>query len=95
MPQWLQDFSPILILLVVIAITIGRLPKIDVGHSDAFRSMRVRNWPPVGLLYAFLYMGRYNLTVAKGAFGELMTNSDFGTIFGIGTAVYGTAFVIN
>lgn len=95
MPQWLQDFSPILILLVVIAITIGRLPKIDVGHTDAFRARRVRNWLPVGLLYAFLYMGRYNLTVAKGAFGELMTNSDFGTIFGIGTAVYGTAFVIN
>ncbi len=95
MPQWLQDFSPILLLLVVITITIGRLPKIDVGHTDAFRSRRIRNWLPVGMLYAFLYMGRYNLTVAKGAFGELMTNSDFGTIFGIGTAVYGSAFLIN
>ncbi|MEM6289849.1 MAG: MFS transporter [Myxococcota bacterium] len=95
MPQWLSDFAPILILLVVIGLSVGRLPRIDVGHSDAFRSRRIRNWLPVGLLYAFLYMGRYNLTVAKGAFGELMTNSDFGTIFGIGTAVYGSAFVIN
>jgi OPA family glycerol-3-phosphate transporter-like MFS transporter len=95
MPQWLQEFSPILILLVVIAVTIGRLPKIDVGHTPEFRARRIRNWLPVGMLYAFLYMGRYNLTVAKGAFGELMTNSDFGTIFGIGTAIYGSAFLIN
>ena len=63
----------------------------------------MQNWLPVGLLYAFLYMGRYNLTVAKGVFedmtnaaGEtLMTNADFGTIFAVGTGVYGTAFVIN
>lgn len=95
MPEWLEKFAPILILLVVIAIVIRRLPKIDVGHSDRFLARRVRNWVPVGLLYAFLYMGRYNLTVAKRAFGELMPNSDFGVIFGIGTAVYGTAFLIN
>ncbi len=103
MPTWLEDFAPILLLLVVIAIVIGRLPRIDLGHNDAYRHRRVRNWLPVGLLYSFLYMGRYNLTVAKGVFedmtgpmGEsLMSNSDFGLIFGIGTAVYGFAFVIN
>ncbi len=101
--EWLEKFAPILILLVVIVIAIGRLPKIDVGHSDAYRRRRVMNWLPVGLLYAFLYMGRYNLTVAKGVFGDLtnaagevlMTNADFGWIFGVGTAVYGTAFIIN
>jgi len=53
------------------------------------------NWLPLGLTYAFLYMGRYNLTVSKNAFGDLMTNADFGTIFGVGTIVYGFAFVIN
>lgn len=95
MPQWIQDFSPILILLVVIALTVSRLPRIEVGHSAAFRARRIRNWLPVGMLYAFLYMGRYNLTVAKGAFGDLMTNADFATIFGVGTAVYGASFVIN
>jgi OPA family glycerol-3-phosphate transporter-like MFS transporter len=95
MPQWLQDFAPILILLVVIGVTVSRLPRIDVGHTEAFRARRIRNWLPVGLLYAFLYMGRYNLTVAKGAFGDLMPNSDFGIIFGVGTAVYGSAFLIN
>ena len=103
MPTWLEEFLPILGLLVVIAFVLMRLPKVDVGHTDAFRARRVRNWLPVGLLYAFLYMGRYNLTVAKGVFedmtapggGPLMDNADFGTIFGIGTAVYGCAFLIN
>ncbi|MGH1343000.1 MAG: MFS transporter [Nannocystales bacterium] len=95
MPQWIQDFAPILILLVVIALTVSRLPRIEVGHTAAFRARRIRNWLPVGMLYAFLYMGRYNLTVAKGAFGDLMTNADFATIFGVGTAVYGASFVVN
>lgn len=103
MPEWLDKFLPIGGLLIVIAFALFRLPKVDVGHSDAYRRRRVMNWLPVGLLYAFLYMGRYNLTRAKGVFEDLtnsageilMTNADFGVIFGIGTAVYGTAFVIN
>lgn len=103
MPQWLEEFLPILGLLAVIAFVLMRLPRVDVGHTDAFRARRVRNWLPVGLLYAFLYMGRYNLTVAKGVFedmagpggGPLMDNADFGVIFGVGTAVYGCAFLLN
>lgn len=103
MPTWLEDFAPILLLLAVIVVVIARLPRTELGHSDRYRHRRVRNWLPVGLLYSFLYMGRYNLTVAKGVFedmvgpsGEpLMSNSDFGIIFGIGTAVYGMAFLIN
>jgi OPA family glycerol-3-phosphate transporter-like MFS transporter len=71
------------------------MPKIDLGHSEAFKRRRLMNWLPLGLTYAFLYMGRYNLTVAKKSFGDLMQNSDFGTIFFFGTVVYGCAFVIN
>ena len=65
------------------------------AHSSAFRLRRFLNWFPLGLAYAFLYMGRYNLTVAKNALGEVMTKEDFGVIFGAGTLVYGIAFVIN
>ena len=64
-------------------------------HSFRFRARRVMNWFPLGLAYAFLYMGRYNLTVAKNALGDLMTKQDFGEIFGFGAIVYGFAFVIN
>ena len=53
------------------------------------------NWLPLGLTYALLYMGRYNLTVSKNAFGELMSKSDFGTIFFFGTVTYAVAFLLN
>lgn len=65
------------------------------AHSRAFVTRRFLNWFPLGLTYAFLYMGRYNLTVSKNALGALMTNEDFGIIFGIGTLVYGFAFLAN
>jgi len=49
----------------------------------------------MGLTYALLYMGRYNLTVSKNALGALMTKEDFGVIFGVGTVVYALAFLVN
>lgn len=98
-----KTVAPIAILLVVVALVLSRLPKIELGHSDAFRRRRVLNWLPLGLTYAWLYMGRYNLTVSKGKFTEmpapdgssLMGNDDFGYIFMVGTIVYGCSFVIN
>jgi MFS transporter, OPA family, glycerol-3-phosphate transporter len=64
-------------------------------HAPDFRRRRFWNWFPMGLTYAFLYMGRYNLTVAKNALGDLMTKEDFGLIFGVGTVTYGLAFLLN
>ncbi len=104
MAEFLQEFAPIAILLVVVAIVIARLPAVEgVSHSDAFRRRRVMNWLPLGLTYAFLYMGRYNLKVSKFAFEEmqdaagsaLMGNDDFGFIFAVGTVIYGCSFVLN
>ena len=95
LPKWLQELIPILGLLAVVMLLVRRLPKVDVGHSDAFLARRRMNWLFVGLTYAFLYMGRYNLTVAKNALGSLITTDDFGKIFGTGTIVYGVSFVLN
>src|SRR3982750_3928032 len=64
-------------------------------HGPWFLSRRFINWFPLGMTYAFLYMGRYNLTVAKNALGTLMGNQDFGMIFGIGTGVYAFSFLVN
>ncbi len=64
-------------------------------HSKAYLTRRFFNWFPLGLLYAFLYMARYNLNVAKNSLGVLMTEEDFGFIFFVGTLVYGFAFLIN
>jgi OPA family glycerol-3-phosphate transporter-like MFS transporter len=70
-PEWVVDFLPILILLFVVCFVIARLPKVEgLGHTDAFRKRRVFNWLPLGLTYAFLYMGRYNIKVSQHAFGD-------------------------
>ncbi|MBM74920.1 MAG: MFS transporter [Proteobacteria bacterium] len=102
--EYLNQLAPILILLVVVAIVIARLPNVEgVNHSVAFKKRRVFNWLPLGLTYAFLYMGRYNLKVSKFAFEEmsspegeaLMSNNAFSTIFFWGVIVYGISFLIN
>jgi OPA family glycerol-3-phosphate transporter-like MFS transporter len=64
-------------------------------HSRWFILRRFINWFPLGMTYAFLYMGRYNLNVAKNAMDTLISNRDFGLIFGIGTWVYALSFLVN
>ena len=56
---------------------------------------RLINWLPLGMTYAFLYMGRYNLNVSKNALGVLMSKEDFGLIFAAGTVTYAVSFLIN
>lgn len=64
------------------------------SHSSAYKLRRAMNWVPMGLAYALLYMGRYNLTVAKSALGDsLMSKAQFGTIFAVGAWVYGVSFL--
>ena len=81
-----------LCLLIVIGVYFYNNP---LQHGPWFLSRRFINWFPLGMTYAFLYMGRYNLTVAKNAFGTLMSNEDFGLIFAAGTGVYAFSFLVN
>ena len=101
---WVEQIAPILILLAVVTFVIWRLPNVeDVDHSKAFKTRRVLNWLPLGLTYAFLYMGRYNLKISKLAFenmqgpdgAAIMGNEGFGLIFMWGTICYGCSFLIN
>jgi OPA family glycerol-3-phosphate transporter-like MFS transporter len=90
-----NSFYPItvgLCLAVVIAIYFWNNP---LQHGRWFMTRRFINWLPLGMTYAFLCMARYNLIVAKGALGTLMSNSDLGIIFGVGTWVYAISFLIN
>ena len=88
-----EKLLPIGVLLIVITIVLARLPKVELGHSDAFRRRRLINWLVLGLTYAFLYMARYNLNQYKYVGG--LTESEFGQIFGWGSATYGVAFLLN
>ncbi|HSR96498.1 MAG TPA: MFS transporter [Kofleriaceae bacterium] len=93
MEKLTQEIVPILVLVAVIAIVVARLPKVDVGHTREFLRRRTLNWLPLGLTYAFLYMGRYNMTVLKNVHG--ISQRDFGNIDSWGSLVYGLSFLIN
>lgn len=71
------------------------MSTITMSHSPEFRLRRFWNWFPLGISYALLYMGRYNLTISQTALGDLMPKDDFGTIFGVGAWVYALAFLVN
>jgi len=90
----IDDLIPIGLLLVVIAIVVLRLPKIELGHSQAFKRRRLLNWLPLGLSYTFLYFARYNIKQFQDVTGGL-TAAEYGTVFGVGSAVYGVAFLLN
>jgi len=81
----------ILCLLAIIGIYFRNNP---LRHGRWFMIRRFFNWFPLGMTYAFLYMGRYNLTVSKTAL-PMMSKEDFGLIAAAGTCTYALSFVIN
>ncbi len=95
MPDWLSNLIPIGLLLGVIALVLWRLPTVELGHSAAFKQRRFFNWFPLGLTYAFLYFGRYNVNALTSALGSKTDTKAFGIIFAVGTLVYGVSFVVN
>ncbi|HET6612255.1 MAG TPA: MFS transporter [Kofleriaceae bacterium] len=93
LPAWSLELLLIIVLLVVVAVVVGRLPRIELGHSAAFLRRRVANWLPLGLTYAFFYMGRYNIDAAKNA--GLMTKEELGIVTFWGALTYGFSFLLN
>jgi len=91
----LSEVLPIVLLCGVIALVVAALPRVDVRHSRQFRWRRTLNWVPLGLTYAFLYMGRYNLVSLKDPNVGLITGQQFGDIDAFGSIIYGLAFLIN
>jgi len=81
-----------LCLAVIIALYFINNP---LAHPRDFMVRRFINWFPLGMTYAFLYMGRYNLNVSKNALGNVMAKEDFGIIFAAGTITYAFSFLIN
>jgi len=86
---------PITIALCLGAVIVAYFFNNPLKHGRWFMLRRFINWFPLGMTYAFLCMGRYNLIVAKSALGTLMSNADLGIIFGVGTWVYALSFLVN
>ncbi len=66
-PDYFYPITVGLFLAVVIAVYFSNNP---LRHGNWFMMRRFINWLPLGMTYAFLYMGRYNLIVAKSALGS-------------------------
>jgi OPA family glycerol-3-phosphate transporter-like MFS transporter len=91
-PGYFYPATVALCLAGVIAVYFTNNP---LRHGSWFLTRRFINWLPLGMSYAFLCMGRYNLNVAQGALGPLMPNQDFGIIFAAGTWTYALSFLVN
>ena len=86
---------PLILVSVCLAVIIGLyFYNNPIGHNRQFMIRRFVNWFPLGMTYAFLCMGRYNVIVAKDAL-TAMSKEDLGIIFGVGTWVYALSFLIN
>jgi OPA family glycerol-3-phosphate transporter-like MFS transporter len=88
-------FYPATVALCLAAVITVYFYNNPLKHGRRFMMRRFINWLPLGMTYAFLCMGRYNIIVAKGALGTLMSKEDLGIIFGVGTWVYALSFLVN
>ncbi|MBK7875811.1 MAG: MFS transporter [Planctomycetes bacterium] len=97
MPPWLEKLLPIVLLLVAVSVVVARLPRVDLGHEPGFLRRRRWNWIVLGLTYAFLYFGRYNLSAIVGELeqAKILTKEQFNELDAIGLGVYGVAFLLN
>ncbi|MBO4349354.1 MAG: MFS transporter [Proteobacteria bacterium] len=97
MPDFVMNILPIGIIIAVIALVVWRLPKVEIQHTPEFVRRRNLNWIFLGLTYAFLYFGRYNLAVARTVLDTegILTNEIYGQIYSIGSIVYGCSVVLN
>jgi OPA family glycerol-3-phosphate transporter-like MFS transporter len=92
----MKEMAPlILVAAVLVVIIILYFNNNPLKHSRWFLFRRFINWFPLGMTYAFLYMGRYNLVVSKNALGTLMSVTDFSIIFAAGTWTYALSFLVN
>ncbi|HEX3626550.1 MAG TPA: MFS transporter [Verrucomicrobiae bacterium] len=90
-----DSFYALTIPLCLAGVVVAYFCSNPIGHGRWFLTRRFINWLPLGMTYAFLCMGRFNLIVAKGALGALMTNENLGLIFTAGTWTYALSFLVN
>jgi OPA family glycerol-3-phosphate transporter-like MFS transporter len=88
-----HEVIPVLVVLAAVAVVVRRVSAVAMDHPDGFRQRRRWNWLLLGVTYAFLYMGRFNLVALKDA--GVITREEFGRIDAIGGLTYGISFLIN
>jgi len=90
-----DHFYAVTIPLCLAAVVVAYFCNNPLAHGGWFVTRRFINWLPLGMTYAFLCMGRFNLIVAKSALGALMSNENLGLISAAGTLTYALSFLVN
>src|SRR6516162_2095156 len=72
-------------------------PAIEGFENPAFRARRTQNWIVLGLLYAFFYATRYNLSALSGQLSSYFgwTNTEYGVFETMMPFVYGVSVLVN
>lgn len=73
------------------------LHKRELKHTAAFRRRRALNWLTLGLTYASMYMGRYNLSFANKSLSDTYgwDKTEIGSIITIALSIYGISALFN
>ena len=87
-----QYFYPLTVACCLVVIVWIYFYNNPLAHNQSFMMRRFVNWLPLGMTYAFLCMGRFNIIVSQSA---LMTKVQFGIVFGVGNLVYALSFLVN
>jgi MFS transporter, OPA family, glycerol-3-phosphate transporter len=68
-----------------------------IKHTKAFRQRRALNWLVLGITYAVMYMGRYNLSFANKALSDTFgwDKTQIGAIISTGLSIYGFSAIVN
>jgi OPA family glycerol-3-phosphate transporter-like MFS transporter len=71
--------------------------SIRMKHTEAFRKRRALNWLVLGLTYAAMYMGRYNLSFANKALSDAFgwDKTQIGWIITTALSIYGFSAIFN
>lgn len=101
--SYLSGFVPIIGILMAAGVVFTNLPQVKEEHEGqlaylkvpGYRARRGLNWMIIGIAYAFLYWGRYNLNPAIIELGGDTMVKDFQVIFTVGTWTYGLSFLLN
>lgn len=71
--------------------------QVGLGYSKEFRRRRAVNWLTLGITYATMYMGRYNLSMANASLSKTYgwDKTQIGAIISSALMIYGFSAIFN
>ncbi|MGZ3692147.1 MAG: MFS transporter, partial [Pseudobdellovibrio sp.] len=83
----------LLVLMLLVYIIVLYFMRNPMRHSKAFMWKRFLSWFPLGMTYAFMYMGRYNLDALATA--DVITKAQKSQVSGLGFFIYAASLFVS